>query len=99
MLIAALIGAELDKKLSLKEALTNVVECKLIGTYRIAAVATAQPKQAYFVKNSGDFALGKNDEQVVVSTDESLLRNNYQVEQIPDNHLLEVDFETLAYSF
>lgn len=99
MLIASLIGAELDKDRSLKEALTNVVECKLIGTYRLAVVATSNAKQCYFVKNSGDFALGKNDNEIVVSTNGELLKNNYNVEQIPDNNLLIVDFDTLEYKY
>lgn len=57
-LIAKLIGVEMDQGVSLKEALKNVVEKKLMGTWRLAVMSTEAPDHLYFVKNSGDFILG-----------------------------------------
>ena len=75
-LITALISGELDKNLSLKEALKNVVEQKLLGTYRIALMEMKNPKMLYFVKNSGDFFLGTSIEntEIIVSTDIEVLK-------------------------
>ena len=75
-LITALISSELDKNLSLKDALKNVVEQKLLGTYRIALMEMKNPKQLYFVKNSGDFFLGvnKTSTEIIVSTDFEVLK-------------------------
>ena len=75
-LITALISSELDKNLSLKDALKNVVEQKLLGTYQIALMEMKNPKQLYFVKNSGDFFLGvnKTSTEIIVSTDFEVLK-------------------------
>jgi len=54
--VTALIAAEMDKNLTLKEALKNVVEQKLLGTYRIAVMEITNPTCILFVKNSGDFS-------------------------------------------
>lgn len=76
-LITALVSAELDKNIPLKDALKNVVEQKLLGTYIIALMEMDNPKQLYFVKNSGDFFLGvsKTNTEIVVSTDIQVLKD------------------------
>jgi glucosamine 6-phosphate synthetase-like amidotransferase/phosphosugar isomerase protein len=53
-----LIGWELDNEKTLKEALKNVVEKKLLGTYQISVMEKSNPEVVYFVKNSGDFIVG-----------------------------------------
>ena len=74
-LITALLGAEMDSGADLKTALKNVVEQKLLGTYRIAVMLTDSPGSILFVKNSGDLVLGssKNNEEIVVSSDPAIL--------------------------
>jgi len=57
-LIAGLLAFEMDTGLSLREALVNVVETKILGTYRMAALETTNPQSVFFVKNSGDFMIG-----------------------------------------
>lgn len=57
-LMTALIGCYLDQGVSLKEALKTVIEQKIIGTYRIAVMELEKPDAIYFIKNSGEFALG-----------------------------------------
>ena len=87
-LITALISIELDNGLSLKDSLKNVVEQKLLVTYIIAMMEMANPKQVYFVKNSGYLFLGVNKEttEVIVSTDIQVLKNmNVSHEQVPNN--------------
>ena len=87
----------MDKNLSLKEALKNVVEIKLLGTYRIAAMETSDAKVMYLVKNSGAFGLGlsKENDELIVSSDMEIFSSQYlgktfnQV-SIPDNNLVEV---------
>lgn len=63
-----MIGVELDQGASVKEALKNVVEKKLMGTWKLAVMGVDQPDHIYLVKNSGDFILGQSHNQVVVST-------------------------------
>jgi hypothetical protein len=48
----------MDKGISLKNSIINIVEQKLLGTYRLAIVQINEPDVVYFVKNSGDFAIG-----------------------------------------
>ena len=57
-LIAALLAFEMDEGLSLREALVNVIETKILGTYRMAALETGNPQSVFFVKNSGEFLIG-----------------------------------------
>ena len=70
-----MIAAEMDKGLSLKDGLKNIVEQKILGTYRFAVMETKNPKCVFFVKNSGDFMIGVNGDksEVVVSTDVNVL--------------------------
>lgn len=48
----------MDNGLKLKDALKNVVEKKLMGTWKLAVMSTQNPDHIYFVKNSGDFVIG-----------------------------------------
>lgn len=70
-LVTTLISAELDKTNSLKSAIKNVVEQKLLGTYRLAIIEMANPDSVFFVKNSGDFALAqsKANDEILISSD------------------------------
>lgn len=61
-LITALVGVQLDEGKSLFEALKDIVETKILGTYRISAIELNDPKHVYFVKNSGEFIIGINKE-------------------------------------
>ncbi len=56
----------------MKEAVKNVVEKKLMGTWKLAVVSTEAPDHIYFVKNSGDFILGKTENAIVVSSTDIL---------------------------
>jgi len=69
-----------------------VIETKLLGTYRIAAIELKNPKQVYFVRNSGDFVIGINKQtgEVVVSSDLSIfgkdfLGSDFVAQKIPVN--------------
>lgn len=62
----------MDQGVSLKEALKNVVEKKLMGTWRLAVMSTEAPDHLYFVKNSGDFILGQTANSVVVTSSDIL---------------------------
>jgi len=87
----------MDKNQSLKEALKTVVEVKLLGTYRIAAMESNDAKTMYIVKNSGDFSIGlsKDNNELVVSSDMEIFSTQYlgktfsQI-SIPDNNLVEI---------
>jgi glucosamine 6-phosphate synthetase-like amidotransferase/phosphosugar isomerase protein len=69
----------MDKNLSLKEALKTVVEVKLLGTYRIAAMESNEAKTMYLVKNSGAFSIGlsKDNDELVVSSDMEIFSAGY----------------------
>lgn len=99
-LITALIGCYMDSGLSLKEALKTVIEQKIIGTYRLAVMELNNPDAIYFIKNSGEFALGqgKQNDEIVVSSDASIFKaedmaNRFQHRMIPNNELLTVNKE------
>lgn len=85
--------------MSLKEAVKNVVGTKLIGTYRIAAIELAKPKEIIFIKNAEEFSLSvsKNGDEIILSS-ESTLFNDPNIKhkfshtvQIPNNHLVTVN--------
>lgn len=57
-LTAILIGLEMDKGASMKEAIIKVVQTKLIGTYKLAVLEVKDPKEAFFLTNSGQFVAG-----------------------------------------
>lgn len=91
-LITALISAEMDKDISLRQSIKNVVEQKLLGTYRLAIIEISNPESIFFVKNSGDFAIGQNktNDEIIVTSDLSIfnqdkMRQKYQITQIPNN--------------
>ena len=87
----------MDKNLSIKEALKNVIEKQLLGTYRLALIELKNPKSIYFIKNSGDFVIGQNKQnnEIIVSSSLKLFSNEnlgsqFTVTEIPNNHFLEV---------
>jgi len=91
-LITALISQEMDQGQSLKEALKNVVEKKLLGTYRLAVMEMKNPQSIYFVKNCGDFILGqgKKNDEIIVSTSRTVfnqddLKHRFIQIKIPNN--------------
>jgi glucosamine 6-phosphate synthetase-like amidotransferase/phosphosugar isomerase protein len=96
-LIAKLIGLELDSGVSLKESIKNVVERKLMGTWKLAVMSLEKPDHLYLVKNSGEIIIGTLPEKkaLIVCTEESLFKEsadlkNAQVQKIPNNYLVEL---------
>lgn len=49
----------MDAGFDVKNALKNVVESKLMGTWKMALIATEKPESIFFVKNSGELIIGK----------------------------------------
>lgn len=84
----------MDSGSSVKEALKNVVERKLMGTWKLAVLGTEQPDSLYLVKNSGDLILGQDKNSVVVSTTDLIFTGEdtkgIQTQKIPSNHLVEL---------
>jgi glucosamine 6-phosphate synthetase-like amidotransferase/phosphosugar isomerase protein len=77
-LIAKLIGLEMDSGLSLKESIKNVVEKKLMGTWKLAVMSIEKPDHIYVVKNSGEIIIGHLIDQkaVVICTEEVLFKES-----------------------
>lgn len=65
-------GLELDSGLSLKESIKNVIEKKLLGTWKLAFMSLSNPDNIFFTKNAGEIIFGKNDDYLVVSTEDEL---------------------------
>lgn len=84
----------MDQGLSLKEALKNVVEKKLMGTWKLAVISIDHPEVIYFVKNSGEILIGKTGNSVIVSSEEIVFGeesgNTCEVFRVPNNHLVEL---------
>ena len=64
----------MDTGKSVKDSIKNVIEKKLMGTWKLAVLPLENPNQIYFVKNSGEFIVGKTDKAVVISTEEILFK-------------------------
>jgi glucosamine 6-phosphate synthetase-like amidotransferase/phosphosugar isomerase protein len=62
------------KSLNLKEAISRVIETKLLGTWKMAVMEVDNPDKIYFVKNSGTMILGVSEgrDQALITTDSSL---------------------------
>lgn len=93
-----MIGEQMDQGKNLKDALRNIVEQKLIGTYRIAVMELKNPSCIYFVKNSGDLSIGisKKNNELFVSSDLSFF-NEAEIKHIvshpisiPNNSIVSV---------
>lgn len=105
-LMTCLIAAQMDQGLSLKDSLKNIVEQKILGTYRFAAIEIKNPKCIYFVKNSGDFIIGTNSDksEVIVSTDINVLnieniKDKFINTHIPNMEICELNTETCEFTF
>lgn len=72
-MIALLLGQELDNGSSLKDAIKNLVETKLLGTWKLAFMPLNNPQNLFFTKNAGEMILGTNDDYAVVTTGEGLV--------------------------
>jgi glucosamine--fructose-6-phosphate aminotransferase (isomerizing) len=77
-LIAKLIGIELDQGHSLKDSIKNVVERKLMGTWKLAIMSLEKPDHLYLVKNSGEIFIAQLQDKkaVIVSTEEIVLKES-----------------------
>ena len=94
----------MDEGKSLKESLKDIVETKILGTYRISAIELNDPKEIYFVKNSGEFTIGQNKEKtnIIVTSDQGVLNNigqGFERIDIPNNHILSVDAKNCDLTF
>jgi glucosamine--fructose-6-phosphate aminotransferase (isomerizing) len=92
-LIAVMLGKELDSGADLKTAITTLVEKKLIGTWRMAIVPVKEPNLIYFIKNAGQFFIGKSEESVVVCSDQEICQQyekQFTFTKMKNNELYEV---------
>ena len=60
----------------MKDAIINILEQKMLGTFRLTVLETNKPKFMYFAKNVGDFIIGTNADssEIVVSSDAAILK-------------------------
>lgn len=64
-----------------------------MGTWKLAVMSTEAPDHIYFVKNSGDFVLGKTDSAIYVASNEVLFSDGQiacETHKIPNNHLIDL---------
>ena len=94
-LIAAMLGKELDNNTDLKTAITNLVEKKLIGTWRLAIIPVSNPNLIYFTKNAGDFLIGTSNSSMLFCTDKEiqhdLSKKGFQFQKMKNNILYCID--------
>lgn len=62
----------------MKDAIINIIEQMILGTFRITVMETKQPKFMYFAKNVGDFIIGTNEDssEIIVSSDLAILKED-----------------------
>ena len=93
-LIAQMLGNELDTpNTDLKTAITNVLETKLFGTWRMAIIPVDNPNKIFFTKNAGEFFLGKtkNRQNIVVCSDDEIQEHkDFRFEKMHNNTLYEI---------
>ena len=92
-LIAQMLGNELDNSTDLKTAITNLLETKLFGTWRMAIIPVDSPNKIFFTKNAGEFYLGrtKNKMNIVVCSDDEIQEHkNFRFEKMHNNTLYEI---------
>ena len=92
-LIAIMLGKELDNTADLKTAITNIVEKKLIGTWRLAIIPVNNPNMIYFTKNCGDFFIGKSPSSVLICTSADArndLSEHFSFQKMKNNILYEI---------
>ena len=65
-LIALMLGKSLDEGLDLRTAIINLVQNKLIGTWRMAIISTEDPSTLYVTKNVGPCFVGKSKDAIVI---------------------------------
>jgi glucosamine 6-phosphate synthetase-like amidotransferase/phosphosugar isomerase protein len=60
----------------LKDAIINIIEQKMLGTFRLTVLETNKPKFMYFAKNVGNFIIGTNADssEIVVSSDAAIIK-------------------------
>lgn len=82
----------MDAGATVKEAIKEVVEKKIMGTWKLAVMPLESPEHLYFVKNSGEFLVGQLEGSVVVSTEEALFQGVKcsKVEKVPNNYLVDL---------
>ena len=64
-----MIGKALDTGSDLRGAIINIIQTKLIGTWRMAVISVEDPSTVYVTKNVGPCFLGTSKDNVVICQD------------------------------
>jgi len=92
-LIALMLGKLLKEGQNIKTAIQTLIETKLIGTWRLAIVLTAEPDKLYVTKNAGPLFMGKSEGKIVICSDQSILNeqaSNFTFSKLRVNTLYEI---------
>ena len=62
----------------------NVIEKKLMGTWKLAVVPFDKPNHLYFVKNSGEFIIGvmPDKKAAIVTTEDILFKESPELKSV-----------------
>jgi len=71
--VALFWGKLLDEGHDIKMAIKTLVETKLIGTWHLAIVLTAQPDKIFVTKNAGPVYMGKRENAIVICSDQGII--------------------------
>ena len=88
-----MLGAQLDTGCDLKAALKNLIELKLLGTWRLAIMLVDNPNHIYVIKNVGPMFIAKSSYSVVVSSDKEVIEDlprDFKVKKMINNTLYEI---------
>ena len=89
-----MLGAQLDTGCDLKAAIKNLIELKLLGTWRLAVMLVDDPSQIYVIKNVGPMFIAKSRQSVVVSSDKEAIEDltrDFRVKKMVNNTLYEIN--------
>jgi len=95
-LIALMLGKLLDGGADIKTAIQNLIETKLIGTWRMSIMLVSEPNKVYVTKNAGPFYMGQSSSSIVLCSDQSILNEHpaaFTFKKLRNNILYEITDE------
>jgi len=92
-----MLGKFLDGGADIKTAIQNLIETKLIGTWRMSIMLVSEPNKVYVTKNAGPFYMGQSSSSIVLCSDQGILTSPQQAaftfKKLRNNILYEITDE------
>ena len=91
-IISHLIALELnhlgESSENVSQAISNIVEQKLLGTWGLTVMTTHKPGSLFFTKNAGNYIFHKEDRDLYITSECSMFEESKGKEMVVDNNVL-----------